>query len=103
MKCFRSLVVLTSVLAVIGCQTTKRYTKFRVTNYRGELVADWTAEGSIRKVDNGYRIKAIERTSAPPHSETTRYPNGWITTVDGPHIVRWECGKPFWLYQLDGY
>ncbi len=103
MKCFRPLIVLASVWAVIGCQTPMHYTKFRVTNYRGELVADWTAEGAIRKVDNGYRIKAVERTSAPPHAETTRYPNGWMTIVDGPHIVRWECGKPFWLYQLDGY
>ena len=44
-----------------------------------------------------------ERTSPEPGAQTTRYPNGWYTIVNGPHIVRWACGKPFWLYQLDGY
>jgi hypothetical protein len=97
------------VLTVAGCHTAAdttsatQYMKLRVTNYRGELVADWIAEGPVQKTDNGYRIKAIERTSPPPGAETTRYPNGWNTFVNGPHIVRWPCGKPLWLYQLDGY
>jgi hypothetical protein len=89
-------------LCLAGCQTTAKYTKFRVTNYRGELVADWIAEGSFRKVDKGYQIKAIERTSGPPFSRTIHYPNGWRTVIDGPHIVYWQCGKPFWLYAIDG-
>jgi hypothetical protein len=100
---FFRVIMLVVVLASAGCETSRRYTKFRVTNYRGELVADWIAEGNYRKVDNGFRIKAIERTSGPPHSLTTRYPNGWNTHIEGPHIVYWQCGKPWWLYQLDGF
>jgi hypothetical protein len=74
-----------------------------VTNYRGELVADWIAEGPIRKMDNGFHIKAVQRTSAGPGAQTTRYPNGWYTFVNGPHIVYWDCGKPLWLYRFEGY
>ena len=103
---FLRLCLLFAALASAACQTSTsrnaRYTKFRVTNYRGELVADWIAEGRFRKVDNGFRIKAVERTSAPPFVQHMRYPNGWNTTVDGPHIVYWNCGKPLWLYELDG-
>ncbi len=86
-------------LALASCQTS--YTKFRVTNYRSDLVADWIAEGRYRKVGTGYEIKAVERTSGPPYMQMTRYPNGWRTTVDGPHIVFWRCGKPLWLHELE--
>ena len=87
--------------SLLACQT--QYTKFRVTNYRSELVADWIAEGGYRKAGTGYRIKAVERTSGPPYMQRSRYPNGWNTTIDGPHIVYWRCGKPLWLYELEGY
>jgi len=92
---------LIAFLCFAGCQTTTEYTKFRVTNYRGELIADWVAEGPFRHVENGYHITAVQRTSGPPYSRTMRYPNGWHTRVDGPHIVFWQCGKPLWLYELD--
>ncbi len=97
---FPRLSLLAAALLLTGCQT---YTKLRVTNYRGDLVADWVAEGHVSKRGPVYKIKAVERTSPPPYSQTTHYPNGWQTTVAGPNIVRWNCGKPFWLYQLDGY
>lgn len=100
------LLALGAVIAISGCQTRRgnvEYTKFRVTNYRGELVANWIAEGSTRRVGDSFKIRAVERTSGAPYPQTTRYPNGWKTTVAGPHIVYWRCGKPLWLYELDGY
>ena len=58
-----SLVVGLAVLT--GCQslpfTAPHYTHFRVTNYRGELIADWTAEGDYGRVGPAYKIKAVER------------------------------------------
>ena len=96
---FSRLCLLVIGVFLAGCQTT--YTKFRVTNYRSELIADWIAEGGYSKVGTGYKIKAVERTSAPPYAQISRYPNGWRTTIDGPHIVYWRCGKPLWLYELD--
>ena len=95
------IIGLCAALSLSGCAT--RYTKFHVTDYRGKVLAEWIAEGPTQRVRNGYRIKAVQRTSAPPHSQTMTYPNGWKTTVVGPHIIHRPCGKPFWLYQLDGH
>ncbi len=107
-----SFLLLAGVLFVTGCQSPRadskgsqtEFTKFRVTNYRGDLIADWVAEGKYQKTDrDGYLIKAVERTSGPPYSQTTRYPNGWNTTVAGPHIIHWLCPKPRWLAEMDGF
>lgn len=96
---FLRLLPIAAALLLSACQT---YTKFRVTNYRGDLIAEWIAEGDVDRVGPGYKIKAVERTSGPPLSQTTYYPNGWRTTVAGPHIVRWRTSKPEWLRELDG-
>ena len=78
-----------------GCQAT--YTDLRVTNPRGELIADWVARGYIWHIEEGYRITAVERTDGPPYGKTTRYPDGWRTTVVGPYVHRTPCAKPAWL------
>jgi hypothetical protein len=104
-KSFRFLLP-AAVLALSACQAlplySSAYTHFRVTNYRGDLIADWVAEGSYRRFGDAYEIKAVERTSGPPLSQTTRYPNGWRTVINGPHIIRTPTGKPYWLYRIDG-
>ena len=68
MKFLRFFLPLCAV-ALGACQSmpysTGIYTKFRVTNYRGDLVADWIAEGPYHAVGDGYEIKAVERTSGP--------------------------------------
>ena len=81
-----------------GCQT---YTKLSVTDHQGDRIADWIAEGSVKKVDQGYAIKAVERHSGPPNEVVNKYPNGWRTTVVGPNIVRQYVDKPAWLFDLD--
>ncbi len=97
--------LVTGLAVLTGCQSlpfiAPHYTHFRVTNYRGELLADWTAEGDYGRVGPAYKIKAVERVSGLPYSVETHYPNGWRTTVDGPHIVHWRTPKPLWLVTLD--
>jgi hypothetical protein len=83
-----------------GCQST--FTKFRVTNYRDELVAEWTARGFVIPLERGYSITAVERKSGPPFSVLSRYPDGWETVVTGPHIHHWRCPKPQWLAEYEG-
>ena len=99
-KFSRLLSALAMLSLCAGCQTT-RYTKLRATDYSDRLIAEWVAEGDIDKVENGYRITAVERLSGPPFMTLSKYPDGWRTTVTGPHIVRWRCGKPLWLYDLE--
>lgn len=101
---FPRLLALVALLLVTGCVTDQqesKYTKLRVTDEQGDLIAEWVAKGYVLRVDKGYRITAVERLSAPPHPILSKYPDGWRTTVTGPHILRWQCGKPYWLYELE--
>ncbi len=81
-----------------GCQT---YTKLSVTDRQGDRTADWIAEGYVKKVEQGFAIKAVERRSGPPNEVVNRYPNGWNTIVVGANIIKQSVDKPEWLIQLD--
>lgn len=95
---------LAAATLLAGCLSTHpRYTRLRVTNPRGELIADWVAVGPITRVENGYRTTAVERTSGPPYSTLTRYPDGWPTTAVGPNISHWHCPAPDWLQEFESY
>lgn len=115
---------LLAIAFLTGCQTP--YTKFTVTDYQGDRLATWVAEGNVTssergvivfpaerlgrfitegklpKAEFGYRIRAVERTTGGANPVTTRYPNGWMTTVTGPNIVRERIPKPEWLRGMDG-
>ncbi|MEA3211221.1 MAG: hypothetical protein QOE70_4278 [Chthoniobacter sp.] len=94
----RVLFLLVALGSLPGCAG---YTKFRSTNLRGDLIAEWTARGGYYPISVGYRITAVERISGPPHVHISRYPSGWVTTVTGPRIVHWTTTKPEWLDQSD--
>ncbi len=92
------LLFLACVLAFLpGCLG---YTKFRSTNPRGEMIAEWTGRGFFYPVSGGYRINAVERISGPPLMHVTRYPHGYDAFVTGAHIERWHTHKPVWLDDL---
>jgi hypothetical protein len=44
---------------------------------------------------------AIQRTSGEPYSQTTCYPGGWRTKVNGPNIQRWRVPKPDWVDRME--
>lgn len=89
---------LIAFVILTGCQT---YTRLSVTDLEGDRVADWVAEGSVKKVEQGYAIKAVERRSGPPNEVVTKYPNGRHTTVVGANIILQPVDKPAWLAELD--
>jgi hypothetical protein len=88
-----------ALLALAGCQTT--YTRLTVTNFDGERVSDWVAEGPVRRTEQGYAIRAVERSVEGAHPVTRRFPNGWRTIVVGANILQEEVAKPAWLESLD--
>jgi hypothetical protein len=88
-----------ALLALTGCQTT--YTRLTVTNFDGERVSEWVAEGPVRRVDQGYAVRAVERRVEGAHPVVRRFPNGWRTMVVGANILREEIDKPDWLVALD--
>ena len=93
------LVPLFALLALTGCQTT--YTRLSVTDFDGQPVSEFVAEGWVRRLDNGYAIRAVERRVEGPFPVTRRFPNGWRTTVVGANILMEEVEKPAWLAELD--
>lgn len=94
--------LLTATLPFIsGCESEHSdYTQLRVTNPRGEVIADWVAHGHVAHTETGYRITAVQRTDGYPYPLTARYPDGWHVTVVGPNVHRWPCARPAWL-ELD--
>jgi hypothetical protein len=89
---------LVAMLFLSGCET---FTHIAVTDLQGEPISDWIAEGRVRKSDNGYLIKAVERRTPPPYPTLNRYPNGRAATVIGPNITLEEIDKPDWLSEME--
>ncbi len=93
-----------------ACETTRsdkepshqKYTRITVTDVGGDLISEWIAEGRVKKSEQGYTIRAVERRSGPPNPQVNQYPNGRISTVTGQNIVLEETEKPEWLRKLDG-
>jgi hypothetical protein len=105
MKLPHLLALLAVFLVTAGCAYHSvyypgHYTKLRVTDNHGDLIAEWVAKGEYHTVEKGYRITAVERLSGPRYPVYSRYPEGWRTTVTGPHITVFPCGEPSWLYAL---
>ena len=110
MKFLRPLIPLLAVLLCAGCVTplgrsklSQNYRKITVTDYTGNLVAEWVAEGNVWRRGAGYRFNAVQRISAPPFVTTSHFPQGRKVLVTGPHITVGPCGKPDWLYEIDGF
>jgi hypothetical protein len=97
---FLPLLTFAAVTTFTGCQT--HYTRFTATNFEGTTHTEWIAEGGKQKVEQGYKIKAVERTTFGPDPVSTRYPNGWKTMVTGSTILFERVPKPLWLAELDG-
>ena len=101
----KSLLLLAFTL-LAGCETSThlgktQYTRLTVTDATGERIAEWVAEGRVKKNDLGYDIHAVERKSGPPFSTSLHYPNRRAASVVGPNIILEEIEKPDWLAQLD--
>ena len=48
-----------------------RFYRVQETNYRGQLIADWIANGYVRRTEYGYRFRAIERTTSERYPSTS--------------------------------
>ncbi len=102
--------LLLAIALLAGCENqntkpgppTQKYTKLTVTDLTGDLVSEWIAEGRVKKSDQGYTIRAVERWTAPPYPIHSQFPNGRPSTVAGQNIVLEDVEKPAWLKKLDG-
>jgi hypothetical protein len=107
----RLIPLLLAIALLSGCATSHTgnvstrslYRKVRVTDVEGHLIADWVSEGSVWPYGNGYRFKAVERVTGGPNPQLLTYPHGRKVIVNGPNIAIMPCGKPEWLYRIDGF
>ena len=108
----RLIFSLLAAMALNGCATSytnniftrnRNYRRVRETDLQGHLIADYIAEGNVWRYGKGYRFKAMQRTNGGPIRVTSRYPQGRKLIIDGPNIVVMPCGKPQWLYEIDGF
>jgi hypothetical protein len=107
-----SLTRLLSLVALLctfqGCayyysnEPHKRYSTVRVTDIEGHPISQWIAEGFVARTERGYKFKAVERLSGPPFPQAIHYPMGRQIEIGGPNIVVSRCGKPLWLYRIEG-
>ncbi len=88
-----------AIVFLSGCQT--QYTRITVRDFENQPMVEWIAEGRVKKVEQGYSISAVQRTSGGAYPKASKYPNGWRTTVTGPNIVKQPVDKPDWLAGLD--
>ena len=109
-KFLRPSLLLLAVLLFAGCVTPlgrsklpQHYRKITVTDYHGNLVAEWIAEGNVWRRGAGYRFVAVQRITPPPFVTTSHFAQGRKVLIDGPHITVAPCGKPDWLYEIDGF
>ncbi len=105
-RSFLLILPLLSLFFCTGCEAIEfhhfptHYYRVHVTNVRGELVADWIAEGKVwRTFENTYRFRAVERITAPPYSQYIRYPEGRHMEISGSNIIVTPCGTPLWRYE----
>jgi hypothetical protein len=104
----RLFLVCLVALALPGCAyfyghtPLRRYHLVRVTDVRGQLIAEWIAEGYVAQTEHGYRFRAVERLTGGRYQEEIHYPDGRTIEVGGPNIVVTRTGKPLWLYRRDG-
>ena len=106
---FQRLLLLLLVAALLpGCaflyshELHKRYHRIRVSDIEGKLVAEWIAEGYVAKTEIGYTFNAVQRTSGNPLPQEMHYPYRRKVEIGGQNIVVSRCGKPLWLYRLEG-
>jgi len=77
------------------------YSRVVVTDFRGRRIAEYVAEGKVRKTEEGTAFRAMQRQVFSPQPLLIRYPLGRPVTVKAPNLLIVPAPKPEWLRTLD--
>jgi hypothetical protein len=97
-----------ALLFLAACQSTEDtrrtsdsayvpYHRIVETNFSGERIVSWIAEGKIRHRDNGLAFRAVERTVYRPIQLNYHYPLGRPMWASASNIVICPVEKPVWM------
>jgi hypothetical protein len=100
----RLLLILLGTLLLAGCQTAisprAPYYEVIATDFRGNLIASWTAAGPVRRVEGGrYYFVAVERRIPNPPREF-KYVVGRRVTISAPNVEVHRVSPPVWLREV---
>ncbi|HWL50855.1 MAG TPA: hypothetical protein VNQ90_00365 [Chthoniobacteraceae bacterium] len=77
------------------------YARVVVADFRARPIAEYIAEGEVRKTSEGYAFRAVERRIFSPQPLRFRYPLGRPVTVSGSNVLVTPAAKPEWLVRTD--
>ncbi len=108
LRLLRLFLLLAVTAPLQGCaflyslERERRYSLVRVSDIEGHTTAEWIAEGFVSQTNLGYQFRAVERVSGPPLRQEIHYPLRRRVEIGGVNIVVSRCGKPRWLYEMEG-
>jgi hypothetical protein len=93
-----------TVLCFAACQSTSQnigsadaqYYELVSFDYRGDVIAVWTARGKVIQGESGYQFVAMERRVFNP-DVTTRYPFGKPMLVTAANVSINPIPRPLWI------
>lgn len=88
---------------VVMMSVEEPYWQVVTTDVEGCWIAQWIAEGEVKKAGNGYCFRAMQRRIFRPFTLTFKYPLGRLVKVEAPNIIVTPTEKPQWLRELDRY
>ena len=77
------------------------YSKIVSSDFEGRWIAEFIAEGKVRKVEGGYSFTAVQRRIFRPVPMEFHYPLGRPMTVIATNVIVTPASKPLWLEKLD--
>ena len=107
---------LVAVLCVLGClggslggcaswrrqDVTFPYWRVVTTDFQGRWIAEYVAEGPVKKVEEGFTFVAVQKRLFSSETLEFHYPLGRPLVVGASNVVVTPTGKPLWLARIDG-
>src|SRR5690606_18672217 len=98
---FPFLFALTLVALLSGCASTRPvrvsstpYSSVVTSDFEGRWIAEYIAEGDVKKTEDGYRFNAVQRRIFQPATLEFLYPLGRPVTVLASNVVVTPAPKP---------
>jgi hypothetical protein len=78
------------------------YSKVMTSDFEGRPIAEFIAEGSVIKDEEGFHFYAVQRRIFEPEPLEFHYPLGRPVSVQASNVISIPVKKPEWLARLDG-
>ena len=77
------------------------YSRVVSSDFEGRWIAEFVAEGPVRKTEGGFAFTAVQRRIFKPTTMEFHYPLGRPMKVIATNVIVTPANKPLWLERLD--